>query len=321
VIPELLAELLVDGAIYLWERGLLAQAHQLITSAKSICEDGEYNPQLLSGVYSFQGCILSDSGDLEQARLCFTQEVYHKRWHLKDLQRKNKKPDMIDEIQLANAYNNLAGILCANGDFKEAELNNQLSLYLKERWKHKGDLDYLLSLSYNNFANVFGLQGRWDEAALWYQKALSIPEEKHYTPRRALVYHNFGCMRLNQGHLQEALEYLTEAVQLRIEKLGDHYDTANSLHILATCYRKEGKLLEARDLLKEALRMLDSQHLRDPRRIARTEFLLSLVLEDLGDPKASQLRQDARKIREQVTGKAASGSEKEEDYDDLVPYI
>jgi len=164
----------------------------MITSAKEICEGQKCDLRLLAGVYSFQGCILSDLGEFEQARLCFTREVQNKQQYLQELRRDRKTPSMTDEIQLVNAYNNLAGILSTCGDLKEAMLNNRLSLAIKERWKDKADLDYLLSLSYSNFANVTGLQRNWTEATGWYQKALDIPEEKLYIPRRALVYHNFG---------------------------------------------------------------------------------------------------------------------------------
>jgi tetratricopeptide (TPR) repeat protein len=312
-VPDILTELLVDGAIYLWERGLLDQGYELIASAEEICSIvSNCSQPLRAAVYSFRGCILSDRGLIDEASECFKQEVNYRREHLRSLTKAGKRPTIVDEIQLANGYNNLAGIFCACGSFTEAEIYNELSLQIKERWRKRGNLEYLLSLSYSNRANVLGLQQKWSEAASWYQKALDIPREKQYGPRLALIYHNFGTMRLQQGHLDEATKLLTEAVELRTENLGYHYDTANSLHTLAACYRKSGKLVEARDVLVEALKMLDSPHLR--------------VLERLGDSNASALRQEARDIRAQlgskpVLARGEGGDDGEEDYDALVPYV
>ncbi|CAI7671386.1 unnamed protein product [Penicillium pancosmium] len=336
-VPEILVEILIDGAIYLWERGLLDQGFELITFAEEICECIDNCSQSLrAAVLSFKGCILSDRGMITDAIECFRKEVEHKRGFLLSLKKKGQAPSMIDEIQLANGYNNLAGILCACEAFDEADLNNELSLSIKKRWIKKGDLDYLLSLSYSNRANVLGLQKKWSDAARWYQKALEIPREKHYAPRLALIYHNFGTMRLQQGTPDEATKLLSEAVEIRTEELGNHYDTAISLHTLARCYRLKGKLIVARDLLMEALDILDTPHLRDKGRIARSKHMLSIVLEDLGDRKALTLRQEAKKLRTEIissseVARRSSSSElarrdeddddDEESYDCLVPYV
>ena len=321
LVPGIFLKMLVDGSIYLWERGLLKEGHFMISSARHLCEDGDPDRTLLAEIYSFQGCILSDQGETRQAKDSFSREVQLQKEHFQDLHRHQVKPSMTEEIKLANAYNNLAGINCALAEFSEAFLHNQLSLSIKERWKDKTDLEYLLSLTYNNLGNVCGLQNRWDDAETWYTKALAIPEEKHYAPRLALIYHNFGCMRITQGLFTKATTLLTEAVQLRTENLGDHYDTANSLHLLALCYQRTGGSEDARDLLKEALRILEGQDLRDKRRIARTKFMQSNVLQKLSDPSAAVLRREALESRAEILGKPPTGQETEEDFDDLVPYI
>ncbi|KAJ6016262.1 hypothetical protein N7540_010853 [Penicillium herquei] len=328
-IPEVLIELLVDGGIYLWERGMLDQGYKLLESAEDMCNTISHCSQpLRAAVYSFRGCILSDKGRIDDAIECFRKEVNHRREHLRSLR---KPATIVDEIQLANGYNNLACILCASGAISEAEINNELSITIKERWKKFGNLDYLFSLSYSNRANVLGLQQKWVEAAIWYNKALEIPRERHYSPRLALIYHNFGTMRLQQGNLDEATKLLADAVELRTEELGHHYDTANSLHTLATCYRRAGKLFEAKDVLIEALEILNSPHLRDSARIARSKYALSLVLEKLGDPEALVLREEARRMKAElpVTTRTrsaggeidASSDDSEADYDCLVPYV
>ncbi|EME80972.1 uncharacterized protein MYCFIDRAFT_76918 [Pseudocercospora fijiensis CIRAD86] len=171
---------------------------------------------------------------------------------------------MTEEIQLANAYNNLAGIYCAQERYSDAELHNRLSLAMKKRWEHRGGLEYLLSLSYTNLAIVHGQQRNYDEAAKDFEKALAIGDGIAYTPRRALL-----------------------------------------------------------DLLFEALRVLKTtsrDSSADRCRIARTKFKLSLVLRDLGDPRAPVFKKEAQELKLREAG-SASDPELEESYDALVAYI
>jgi tetratricopeptide (TPR) repeat protein len=234
---EQLAELFLDAAIYLWERGLLDSGKKLILAAKEICERQRVDEGLKSDVYAFHATFLAESGDLEGALVYFEKQAQNRRDNLTAIRvRKKCDPTIVDDIQLANAFNNLAGIYFALNQLEKAELYNELSLKIKEHWRHEGELDYLLSLSYSNIANVYGRQGRWDEAANYYAESLEASKNSRDTLKRALTYHNFGCMRLAQGQSAAARDLLSEAFQLRSEKLGNHFDTANTLHMLASCH-------------------------------------------------------------------------------------
>jgi tetratricopeptide (TPR) repeat protein len=240
-VPELMAQLLQDGATYLWARGLLEEGKSLTLAAKDICEARPDCDQLLIGeVYSFHACILSDSGDVNQACTYFEKAVDNRRQHFLRLKNARKLPTMVDEILLANAYNNLAGIYCAKGDYSDAELYNELSLRLKKRWEKEQNLGYILNISYQNMALVNACQGKLNDAAGYFDQALAINDPNGSIVRRALTYHNYGSMRLMQGQVDVALGLLETAFQLRWERLGDHYDTATSLHMLAACYQVQG---------------------------------------------------------------------------------
>jgi len=84
-----IAPLLVDGAIYLWERGLLDEGRNLTLAAKRIAEREICDERILADVYSFHACILSESGDLYGARTFFELQVDKRR----DRVRKGKKED------------------------------------------------------------------------------------------------------------------------------------------------------------------------------------------------------------------------------------
>jgi hypothetical protein len=75
---------------------------------------------------------------------------------------------------------------------------------------------------------------------------MNLNSSLQYIPRRALTFHSYGCPRLAQNLVDDARDLLTEAVQLRTEKLGDHYDTASSRHMLACCYYRLKDLISAR---------------------------------------------------------------------------
>jgi tetratricopeptide (TPR) repeat protein len=284
-------------------------------------------------------------GDLDQAFFYFSEHPHHRNENLLSLQRQGKQATMLDEIRLANAYNNVAGILCAQGWYQEAELNNTLSLKIKECWTAECDLRYLLSLSFSNLANVFDRQEKWDQAAQYYEKAIEIGKESNDTTRRALTYHSFGCMRLEQRQVIAARDLSTEAFQLRSEALGDDNDTATTLHMLALCHYRLGDIINARcvlcvyrcpvcssynqsltfgrDLLLEAVRILEkTPQEQNRRRIARSKYKLSHVLRELHDPRSKDFLFDARRLRTEVmSADEVRGEENEATFDALVAYI
>ena len=234
-LPRVYISLLLDGSVYLWERGFLEQGSELISAAQDLCE-GEQNPRLMADIQCFYACILSDFGQIDKAHDLFEKQVGFWRGKLVALGKTGNKASMNDELLLANAYNNLAGIQCSQQLYHEAEVHNTLSLELKKRWINDMDMDLLLSLSYSNLGNLYGRQRRWEESALNFETALRLGYSSDTTLRQALTTHNYGCMRLAEGHVDKAQDLLTTALQMRSSSLGDHYQTASTLHMLAKCY-------------------------------------------------------------------------------------
>ncbi|KAH0564997.1 hypothetical protein GP486_001612 [Trichoglossum hirsutum] len=319
--PQILAELFKDGAIYLWERGLLEQAKGLVLAAKGICERSSSDSLLRAEVYSFHACILHDSGDIDQACHFFEEQARLRRLHLQSLSVKRITPTIEDEIQLANAYNNLAGVYCSQGRYGESSLHHELSLQIKKRWESEADIEYLMGLSYGNLANVYGQQGLFDESAKLFEKALSMSSNRHFTVKRALTIHNYGCMRFSQGQTECSLRLHTEAYHIRSETLRDHYDTANSLHMLACCHYKLGDLSKAIEVLQKAVRMLESSSRPDRRRIARSKYKLALVLMEIGDPAGEELKLEAVALKEELMGVSSKVEDSEDSFNALVTYI
>ena len=77
-----LAKLLQDGAIYLWEKGLLDQARELSGTAMSICEKLPDDKVLLSEVNSFHACIIADSSNAKEACKLFERSLDNIKEHI-----------------------------------------------------------------------------------------------------------------------------------------------------------------------------------------------------------------------------------------------
>ncbi|PGH01873.1 hypothetical protein AJ79_07810 [Helicocarpus griseus UAMH5409] len=319
-LKEPFAQLLLDSATYLWERGLLDAGETLILFAEEICQAEAVDETLKSEVYAFRATFLVELGDLEGALGYFNKQAQNRRENISRIRAQNREPTIAEDIQLANAFNNLAGIYFALGDLQQAEIYNMLSLQIKEHWKYSADLKYLLSLSYSNIANIHGHQGHWEEASMFYEKALETSSNSTDTLKRALTYHNYGSMRLAQGQTEEALELLTSAYRLRSEKIPAHFDTANTLHMLASCQFLLGDLQSSRDRLNEAIEIFQNLPYPDPRRIARSKYKLSLVLEKLGDQTFALLRKQAYDILSKEVGQELTDVD-EATFDSLVAHI
>ncbi|KAJ5903254.1 hypothetical protein N7504_005637 [Penicillium tannophilum] len=329
---EQVAELFLDASIYLWERGLLSSGERLIMTAKRICENQNTsnfnNNALASDIDAFQATFLAEQGDLSGALECFERQAHDRRSNLASIQDRGDRPTMVDEIQLSNAYNNLAGICLSMGRLADAEIWNILSLQIKEYWHAQVKitdhvkLDYLLSLSYSNTANLYGRQRRWEKGAEYYNRSLEASKDSKDLLRRALTFHNYGCMRWEEGKTPVALELFSEAFQLRKGKLGDHFDTANTLHMIACCQSRLDNQTAARDCLLEAIHTLEGLAHPDKRRIARSKYKLSLVLHYLNDPTEMKFRREALEIyQEEQPSHDPSITLDETAFDNLVAHI
>ncbi|KAI5778352.1 hypothetical protein EDC01DRAFT_371162 [Geopyxis carbonaria] len=323
-IPNVMTDLLLDGALYLWERGLLAQGRKMTTCAMDICEGRADQKQLLADVYDYHAGILSHSGEHAETCKLFSEQVALAKDHLKSLDRQNLPVTIMDEVRLANAYNNLACAYLARREYSQAIIHHNLSIALKERWPMR-QVSFLLGQSYANLANVYGQIEEWKNSEELFNKALTM-DHVGFPLKEASTLHNFGCMRVARELPGRALHVLTKALDLRNRILGEHYETANTVHMISTCYRKIGDNKKAIGYLREAIRMMENSQANEIL-IARSKYSLSLVLaaEDINS--ASDLKQEAigcgmKEDREQEFSEYwLSEDNLEQVFDALVAYI
>jgi tetratricopeptide (TPR) repeat protein len=234
----MLAQLLLDGGIYLWSKRLLDDAETLLDRSQGLCEMRGEDKVLLSEIYSLRAAVLADSGNLDEALKYFERAMSVIKSHLMAA-RGNE--GAYDQIYLANAYNNLGAMYAQLGNYDKAKTQIEVSLFLKKKWQDRNvPMSHLLCLSYQNLGNIHAQLGDFAEAARYFDKALETGTVESSTLRIALTYHNYGALNLARSNLAEARRLLEEAYQLRVEALGDCQDTAATLHLLACCHHQSG---------------------------------------------------------------------------------
>ncbi len=134
------------------------------------------------------------------------------------------------------------------GDFEKALEYYQKALELcpHEDGKEKSTI-------ISNFASVYLLQGKLDEAILLFQQSLEIDERIDNVPGKAVILHQMGCIKTIQGKLDEALLLFQQSLELK-NSIGDIENQIPTLKCLAQLYSKHlGQVDEAITLLHKCL--------------------------------------------------------------------
>jgi tetratricopeptide (TPR) repeat protein/2-polyprenyl-3-methyl-5-hydroxy-6-metoxy-1,4-benzoquinol methylase len=105
--------------------------------------------------------------------------------------------------------------------------------------KHIGRAD-LLGIIANNLGNVLKQQGKLDDAAVQYRKALAL------NPEFAEAHNNLGNALKNQGKLEEAIAHYERAVTLKPDYAVAQYNLGNAC-------KEQGKLHDAGVHYRQAL--------------------------------------------------------------------
>lgn len=157
----------------------------------------------------------------------------------------------------------------------------------------------------NNLALLSSHQGRYLEAELLYQQALTI--QKRRSPASlAMTLNNLADLSQMQGKYREA-EAIYQRVLLLREKEGGpgHPDTATSLNNLALLYEKQGKYAQAEPLSLRALtiheHLLGANHPTVATNLTNLAFLYKSQNKNAAAVEA--LFQRALAITEQALGK------------------
>jgi tetratricopeptide (TPR) repeat protein len=154
----------------------------------------------------------------------------------------------------------------------------------------------------NDLAVVYRVQDRTEDAARLYLRALEILRDPAQNgarsggpnPLLAVVLHNLGRLRTEQGHRKEGERLLREAIQRWEECWGpDHPDVAAGLTSL-------GVVLQSRGRLEEAGRLLDRASQIDRRSFPSDDLRIALDLNNTASLEAARKRYpDAERLLRQ----------------------
>ncbi|GHO49823.1 hypothetical protein KSX_79860 [Ktedonospora formicarum] len=140
------------------------------------------------------------------------------------------------------------------GSVKKVEPLLLRALHIWERTL--GPDDPLVAYTLYNLAEIFRMQGRYDEAQRHYQHGLRINEQCFGSEHTevALILAGLANLYRDQGKSVEAEPLYQRALAIREQHLGPlHPETAQTLHDLAICSQRQGKLDTARSLAQRAL--------------------------------------------------------------------
>jgi tetratricopeptide (TPR) repeat protein len=232
--------------------------------------------QILKSNFEFQEAarLLNKAGKYLKERALFSEakDFFEQALDIR------KKILVKDHPDLAETFNDFAGLYKAQGKYKEAEVfyNNALDIRKKILVKDHPDL----AETYNDFAGLYQDQGKYTEAEDYYNNALNIEKkvlgEDH--PDLGATLNNLGLVYKIQGKYKEAEEYYNTALYIEKKVLGnDHPDLATTLNNLGTLYQDQGKYKEAEDYLNTALNITKKVLGEDHPDLAKTLYNLGLL--------------------------------------------
>ncbi|MEA5601845.1 tetratricopeptide repeat protein [Nostoc sp. UHCC 0252] len=180
------------------------------------------------------------------------QELTIKYWQ-KAIELQNESGLQID---LANSFNNLAGIYRATGNYSEAEPLYKQALELRKRLL--GDNHPSFATSLNNLAGLYKTTGQYSKAEILYQQALELRKrlwgENHADV--AVSLNNLALLYDEQGRYEEAEPLYLQSLELEKRLVGEnHLSFALILNNLALLYYHQGRYSEAEPLSLQAIEL------------------------------------------------------------------
>lgn len=179
-----------------------------------------------------------------------------------------------DEVNLVSYYVNLANLLCAEGQYKDAIDNYHKSLDMFRKlgkWENE-------ALTLNNIGiQLINLEG-YDLALNHFEEALEIFKSKGKADATGYILAGMSLVYLKQGKLDLAINTAQESVIL-LEKDNNLVTKADAFFVLAEAYLKKGDKNKARLYLDESLQISKDLN-NNPSMIDRLIFDAKLSLDD-----------------------------------------
>lgn len=215
----------------------------------------------------------------------------------------------------ATGLNSLALLNRTLDNYGEAEHLYHQAMGIYRAALGENDPDYAASL--NNLATLYYLTGRFDKAALFFQKALEIKQQtreleqfqKHTDTEGeynyAITLNNLAALYYTLGRYSQALPLYQQALEITKTVRGETYQYAEWLNNLATVYSAAGQYQEAKTALERALEIYRIEFSSDKSHPAYAVSLnnLAVVYRAIGEYSlAENLHYQALEIDRRFTG-------------------
>jgi tetratricopeptide (TPR) repeat protein len=205
------------------------------------------------------------------------------------------------------ALTGAAGIDRQLGAYEDAERGFRAALAETERVFGPDDLDVASLL--NNLGVLRKYQARFDEAVVFYERALPMLEasakQTGETSALATLFHNLGGIEHARGRYAAGEPHARRSVELREAELGpDHVSVAADLAALAALVEGLGRLDEAAALYERAIDIFTRKLGAESSEVALDLAGLASVRQAQGRvPEARALYERALALQEKVFGR------------------
>ena len=158
-----------------------------------------------------------------------------------------------DNLDLAETFNDLAGLYRTQGKYKEAEEYYDNALAIRKEVLGEDDSD--LAETFNDLAGLYKYQGKYKEAEEYYDNALAIRKKLgEDNPDLAGTFNELAALYQDQCKYEKAEEFYNTALDIYKKVLGeDDPNLAATLNNLAGLYRIQGKYGKAEEFYNTAL--------------------------------------------------------------------
>jgi tetratricopeptide (TPR) repeat protein len=293
-------------AIAAHERAIALREGTRLAAAEVACRralahyrraEGGAHPDVANALVEL-GRILEARDRLRSARKCHARA-------LSILTAAPAAPD--DDPDLArlrvHARVHVAGLDRALGAYAAADRG--FATALREATRAFGPRDPDVAGILNNLGVLRKAQGRWAEAARFYQRALPLVRAARDRGTLATLYHNLGGIEHARGRYAAGEPHARKSVALREAALGrDHVAVAADVAALAALVEGRGRLEEAAGLYLRALAVFRRKLGRASAEVALNLSSLAALRQEQGrTAEAGRLFAEALPLQERIYGR------------------
>ncbi len=214
-----------------------------VKACRELIENSKFEFQEAAGLLNEAGNYLKERGLFGESKPFFIKAL--------DIRKKVLGEDNLD---LAETFNDFAGLYQAQGKYEEAEKFYNKALDIRKKVLGKDDPD--LAETFNDFAGLYQAQSKYEEAEKFYNKALDIRKKVlgEDDPDLAETFNNFAGLYQVQGKYEEAEEFFNKALEINKKIFGEnHPDYASIIANLGSLYQAQGKYEKAEEFHNKAL--------------------------------------------------------------------